>query len=250
MVNSLTLFMMKVNKMFLSSRRLVLFTLAFCLFVGTQGVLLKLAHWQFTRWQQAQAFELSLKEKLAAPATAYVPNHSQEYDMVQLTGVFDHTRSRWLANQKHLGHNGWRLLTPFVMADSEIIVDRGWHKDQQTLPDLEAYTSSVSSVQGMLRHFPVRSGWLQGPVTNTDPRELLFLEPSAVPTQNGVTRATVYLQAKTPTHQKVVPAATGMYDGPPHLQYMLTWLSLSILLPILFIWRVFSAWRSANRTSR
>ena len=86
-------------------------------------------------------------------------------------------------------------------------------------------------VGGILRSWMPQHGWLKGPIYNVNERALLRLDESIF---KGYDIADMWLDARPNA-----PVTLDGIDAGRHLQYMLTWLILSIVLPVLLLcwWR-------------
>jgi surfeit locus 1 family protein len=219
------------------------FLLSLLLFILAEGLLLKLAYWQHNRaaWKEEQRSEIQQRIN-QPPVVSLTPENSWRRVMVQ--GQFDHARSRVLAHQKYGAATGWRLLTPLTMGDGrEIIVDRGWlpplpDRLSPTL-DFLAPPGKEQKVEGVIRTPPVRRGWLHGATTSPGGKVLLFADFNAIP-MRGIRVKSVYVQ-------QIAPGFPGLKTGPDipadasqHRQYRNTWLAMSAVLFIMYIYALWS----------
>lgn len=220
------------------ARNRLFFVIALALFLLAETVLIKLAWWQYSRMHERAVYEQTVSEAMnLAPIEQQKGLKDNIWRHVILEGHFDNQRSVLLSNQRYQGRVGWRLFTPFISGDVEIIIDRGWIAGAVEKPSPKTFMTNISKVEGVVRALPQRNGWLKGPVHDVSADTLLFLDIDAIEA-GEMSRQPVYVQAKTMTHSGVTASITALDAGSPHKSYMLTWLSLAILLPILFIWRV------------
>lgn len=191
---------------------------------------IKLGIWQYHRMHE--------KEALKAEFLAAVPQKTKTY-----TGVFDHNREVVLESQKNENLYGYRILTPLVMGNQEIIVDRGWIPRSFTPNFLQPYrTQGPQTISGVLRDVPtLHQRWFKGSDMGQGAAPILqLLKLEHIPTQEGVHRVPgVYLQATQSTNPQIKAFANPPVGGDQHKQYMYTWASLALILPVLMLmfWR-------------
>ncbi len=99
----------------------------------------------------------------------------------------------------------------------------------QGLPEISAGNATI---EGIIRTFPERRGWLGGPVYNTNPQELLFLDPQAIAAN---IRQDVYVEARHQTHPAFLPIEQAQAISPQrHAEYRNTWLACAVVLALMF----------------
>lgn len=190
-----------------------------------------LAHWQYQRAHYKTELEAKILSQLDKPAASRLQQTLPAWQKVQVSGRFDSRRNVLLEHQRYNGQTGWRLLTPLVLPDGkEIIVDRGWqaYPANRLNPDFAALAQpeQVVEVMAVVRKFPQRKGGLGGPITNTHPYVLLFLDAAYI--LEHVSFWPFYVQAMTPTHPAFVAALSELPSPAKHWEYMLTWLALLV----------------------
>lgn len=205
-------------------------------FVLTAGGLVCLGAWQLQRavWKQTLVNQSDVL-RMQPPQPL---NPTQPYPLWQpLHGVgqFDTAREVVLESQLNpQGAPGYRLITPLLLNNTtEILVDRGWIPRDFSAGFLERYAPQQQQVTGVVRAFPQRHGWLQGPTESYGAAHtLVFFDPAAIPLLPGVTRLEYYLQASSATH----PGVVAFVEGPAqrispaqHRQYAWTWLACASL---------------------
>ncbi|WP_371226110.1 SURF1 family protein [Roseovarius sp. 2305UL8-3] len=104
------------------------------------AILIWLGVWQMERltWKQGVLAEIETRIADASvdlPATANP--EADKYLPVRATGQFDEGALRVLVSQKQIGA-GYRVISPFQTGDRRILVDRGFIKVDQPIPDAPA----------------------------------------------------------------------------------------------------------------
>ena len=191
---------------------------------------LRLGYWQYNRMHEKEALKAEFIENI--PARTKV-----------LHGTFDHSREVVLESQRYKNEYGYRVLTPFIMDEKEIIVDRGWIP-RSFEPDflLPFHAVGTHTVEGVIRDVPQQhQTWFKGSDFGAagDVKILQLLKLENIPTKEGVARMDgVYLQATKVTVPKMKAFMVLPDGGEKHEEYMYTWWSLAFLLPLLsfFLW--------------
>lgn len=206
-------------------KKLILFGLA----LAGEAALLGLAHWQYTRMQERDAY--------AAVVAARLP--------VEVMGEWRPAQTVALDNQPApdgSGRIGWRIFTPLALEDSTVIVDRGWiplPPDRTALPSFDALSPTTNTLKGVLAPYPVRKGLLPGPDTTTNPKVLAWLNPALI---TSVPLGKEYLQATTATAPGLMAAPPLPPDGRQNASYAIQWLVMALA------WAV--CWLAVLRTRR
>lgn len=199
--------------------------------IGAEALLLRLGVWQMHRMEQKNA------EKAAFMAT--LDDRTKTF-----TGRFDHSREVVLESQKRRNDYGYRILTPLVTSEQEIIVDRGWVRRSFEPHYLARFhVPGEVTVKGILLDPPVlKQAFMKGPVKGAGAEGvgvLKVLKPDEIP-PGKKPRLDRYLQATTNTHPQVDAFFVPPPGGAKHREYMLTWFSLALILPLLvagLFWR-------------
>lgn len=204
--------------------------LFFVIVVLAELLLLRLGYWQYNRMHEKEAAKAAFIETL--------PERTKV-----MRGVFDHRREVVLESQRYKNLYGYRVLTPLVMGDTEIIVDRGWIP-RSFEPDflLPFHAQGTHTVEGVIRDVPTpHQKWFKGSEVGANEGaivlQLLILEN--IPSDKNIARQEgVYLQATKPTAPKMKAFFVEPEGGAKHKEYMLTWWVLALILPILslFLW--------------
>lgn len=192
-----------------------------------EAMLLCLGVWQYDRMQERAA------EKQAFMATLDARTKTFE-------GTFDHSREVVLESQQKGNDYGYRILTPLLTKNAEVIVDRGWVRRSFRPHFLDAYKTAGSvTVTGVMRTPPpLTQTFLKGPVVGAGAegvRVLKVLKLDEIKPSSPYPRKDGYLQATTETHADVDAFFVPPKGGAKHKEYMLTWLTLAVILPLLVL---------------
>lgn len=82
-------------------------------------------------------------------------------------------------------------------------------------------------IRGIMRPWQAQHGWLKGPIYNVNERDLLRLDKNTFEMYHI---ADAWLDARSDA-----PATLDGLAPERHLQYMLTWLALALILPVLLL---------------
>lgn len=204
--------------------------LFFVAVVLVELLFLRLGYWQYNRMHE--------KDTIKAEFMASLPERTHV-----LNGVFDHSREVVLESQKYRNLYGYRVLTPLVMGDTEVIVDRGWIPRSFEPNFLEPFhATGTHTVEGVIRDVPQeKQKWFKGSEVGAKgaAKVLQLLILDNIPKDKNIARQEgVYLQATKPTAPKIKAFFVEPEGGAKHKEYMLTWWSLALILPLLslFLW--------------
>ena len=201
-------------------------------FVMVEGLLLRLGVWQMHRMEQKEAEKSAFMDSLDARTTT-------------LKGHFDHSREVALESQQRRNDYGYRILTPFLTATREVIVDRGWVHRSFAPNYLERFRVSdgknpdTITVTGVMRTPPeLQQTFLKGPTESAGGegvRVLKYIKLDELPPHPTLPRAENYLQATSSPHPNVDAFYVPPEGGAQHKEYMLTWFGLAVVLPFLLL---------------
>lgn len=208
-----------------------------------------LGTWQLHRAVEKEQHIAQSRTFLELPILEFIPGGAYpQWQRVLADGRFDPTREAVLESQLGPdGDPGYRIVTPLIIGVSEVLVDRGWVPREFTPNFLDKYTPSHHQFTAVVRSFPTRHGWLQGPTENYGAAHtLVFFDPAAIPLKPGIERLGYYLQASSKTHEHVeafvtTPAESITPDR--HRQYALTWFSCAALWLACGVYYAFSVLR-------
>lgn len=200
---------------------------ALCVEAGLLG----LAHWQWRRYHQR------LDEHAAWLARP--PVWVQGTYRPESLGALTHQ-----PNPVKPEEMGWRVLGVLETAQGPVLIDRGftaprWLADN--IPDFSQLhlPAGPQTLAALPQEIPTRKGVLRGPDTTIHPRLLAFLNPAHLTSGTVPTQAYVLTAPDAPTQP------LNALPPPPknplrHLSYMVQWLMMAAIFPLLCVW----AWHS------
>lgn len=204
------------------------------LFVLFEALFLSLATWQHQRLHEKQQHIAAEKRTKALPPVTLL-NQKNVGRRIILRGTWQPAGSIVLLHQPHHSLSGRRLFSPLETENGVVLVDRGWQmrRKNQDFPDL---APQAVTVEGVIRPFPQRKGWLGGPAYNRNPRELLFLDPDVI---QADIQPDVYVEALQTTHPAFEPVPQQQAVPPRrHAEYRNTWLACAVALALMFTYFV------------
>lgn len=162
-----------------------------------------------------------------------------EYQSVTLKGRFDNNQEMTLYSVGPNGRPGYDLYTPFHMEDGNtIIVNRGWVpqalKNQSERP--ETLDGSALDINGLLRK-PGRKLWY-GPENEPENNNWYYGNLQMMAEAQGIKDIyPMYLYASKEEEDNGFPIAgrTEFNIVNNHLDYVLTWFGLAIVLIIIYL---------------
>ncbi|MCA3243855.1 MAG: hypothetical protein INF43_00930 [Alphaproteobacteria bacterium] len=191
--------------------------------------LLSLADWQWRRYQQR------LTEQAVAAAR---PPNTLTGTYLPLTAALTQQ-----PNPTNPEESGWRVLALLQTAGSLVVIDRGYAVPRWLADGVPDFTglappTGLQTVQGVWVPLPTRRGWLRGPDTTTHPRLLAFLNPAML-TSASVAPQQLVLTSPDTANPEPMPSAPPMANPLRHLSYMLQWLLMAVVFPLLcwVVWR-------------
>lgn len=210
----------------------------FCIFfLLTEALLLSLGYWQYDRYQQKQGILAVSKQKMTDSSVPYKTVTKEDaYRHVLVTGVFDHSRSQLVAHQRRGGKSGYRLLTPFLIQkeNTEVIVDRGFVPMQKLSPEImDTFVErEQESAFGVVRFYESKQSMFKSPDTlMRDGVELLLRkDPALIKVKENTERLPYYIQLDYQTAEGLKAFVDQPRGTIPHFEYMMTWLTLAVLV--------------------
>jgi cytochrome oxidase assembly protein ShyY1 len=208
-----------------------------------------LGTWQLHRAVEKEQHIATSRTFLSLPRQEFIPGGAYpEWQRVIAEGRFDTSREVVLESQLNQNEEpGYRIVTPLVIGPFEVLVDRGWIPRDFTPGFLQKYAPQHNQFTAVVRRFPARHGWLQGPTENYGAAHtLVFFDPAEIPLKPGIERLGYYLQADSKTHEQVAafittPAETITPER--HRQYAFTWFSCAALWLACGVYYAFSVLR-------
>lgn len=205
-------------------------------------VMIGLCLWQVQRlyWKQALIAEREARvaEEIALPQ-AGADLTQAEFHRVRLEGVFQHDKELYLGARSRNGNPGYQLLTPFVLADGQVIlVNRGWVPVERKPPEYRAEGQVAGSVtlEGVLR-LPREQAFMQ-PDNEPHNNMWFFVDLPAMAAASGAAiRTDLYVDAGPAENPGGFPLGgqTRIEMPNDHLQYALTWGLLAVALIVIYV---------------
>jgi cytochrome oxidase assembly protein ShyY1 len=218
-----------------------LLTLALLGALLVELALLRLASWQWQRYQQR------LAENAAAAQRA--PDSLQGTYLPVVAALTNQP------NPASPEESGWRVLGLLATEGRWVVVDRGFTPallNANGTPNFSQITAPIGPqvLQGFWSPLPKRKGWLGGPDVTTHPQLLAFLNPNSLLAQVQDASATAplasqqFVLASPDTTPPVLRAVAPPLANPlRHLSYCIQWLTMAALFPLL----CWGAWRRSKR---
>jgi surfeit locus 1 family protein len=230
-------------------------------------VCVRLGFWQLDRREQRMERNAAIAERLAAPTVVMETPPEDSTGLSHRTatarGAFDHDRSIVLGGRSFRGAPGVYVLTPLLLGDGAILVNRGWvpAPDAATVDLTAIQRAPESVVTGVLMAFPD----VQLPPADQAFRTRWFrLDGEAIRAQYPYPVAPLYLQATgepeaapAPGHAGAdlsgggfapVPIDPPSVDSGPHLSYAVQWFSFAAIF--LIGWTVLALRRTRTSPTR
>jgi surfeit locus 1 family protein len=227
------------------------------------AALIALGTWQLQRKAWKEDLIATLNERLAAPPSALpapaawsrLDQVSDEYRRVKFTATFDHGKEALVyaaasAFRPDVTGHGYWIFTPARLADGAVVmVNRGFVPEDRKAAASRAPGEIAGPVEivGALR-WPEARAWFSAaddPVHN-----LWFVrDPHAIAAAKGIGAvAPFYVEQEAPVPPGGWPQPGKLVVNLPnnHLQYVVTWYGLALVLVVVFV-----VWaRSAVRNAR
>ncbi|MBT3330324.1 MAG: SURF1 family protein [Rhodospirillaceae bacterium] len=213
-----------------------------CLTLFGLVLMLYLGVWQLQR----KAWKDGLIAEMAAGITApplSLAKHLDElqklnYRAVRLQGRFLHKLEAYLGPRVHQGQAGLHVLTPFQMRDGPVVlVNRGWIPPNRRDPTTRT-TGQVTgdvTLDGVLRSDLQQGPWTPDYDAKAD--QWFWYDISGISQNRKIDLISAVVQADSTDIPGGLPIGGGAQPKlkNDHLQYALTWFSLSVVLLIVFI---------------
>jgi cytochrome oxidase assembly protein ShyY1 len=224
-------------------KTLVKFLVFSLLVLVTEVVILNLALWQKGRMEEKQQLIRHIDAQLGKSTVTFNPQIKlSELQKITLIGEFDYSRTYYLENVTHLKKRGRKVIVPFVTEDgTEFLIALGWINDKTVIKK----QPRPSKITGIVREFPSRKGWLQGPTEGIEKNSLMFFDPVGIKRKAGIKRANFWLEMSQSIHAEV----RSFSDVKPYLtperhqQYMITWSTLFVILGLMYVYYCLIFWR-------
>lgn len=207
------------------------------------AVFVGLGFWQLQRAEQKRNLTEIRNSRLALPLMQLteenVANSSLEYRALSAEGVFVPEKSIYIEHRKHLGRNGFHVVTPLRVGggDRYLLVNRGWVEERQNqlLPSVPTPTSTV--VVTGVAYVPLPPALELGNdelSANTSPR-WPYLTLEHYQRWSGVKIFPfVLLQAASDQHGFTRSWQPELPKEGMHIGYAIQWFAFALI--VLFIW--------------
>lgn len=211
---------------------------------GAVVAFVALGMWQLDRREQRALFDQRIEVRMAAPAEPFldlVDRYGEDGEALDLRRT--HVEGRFVVGEEIIvvaqslgGRAGHDVLTPLVLGDRGIIVNRGWVPiDAQGPPVVGAEPPAEHAlVTGVILDTEVRRGF--GPIdpaTGTLDR-ISRVDVARIQQQSELDLYSFWIQLEQqlPVQETGLPlpqTPPGIAPGPPHLSYALQWFVFSVV---------------------
>lgn len=204
---------------------------------GGAAILVSLGIWQVQRLAWKEAVIADINARIAAepvPLPAAPEPERDAYLPVQVTGTFGGDFLRVLVSQKHVGA-GYRIITPLIMDDRTILVDRGFLSVEEAPVEGGVAIQVLQTVIGNLQWPQETDGFTPAPDRENNiwfardvpaMAEALGTEPVLVVQRE---------QSQPGAAPRPMPVDTSAIPN-DHLQYAVTWFSLAAIWTLMTIY--------------
>lgn len=237
--------------------RIILSTLAAILGVI---VLIRLGIWQLDRLEWRRAFNVHYLEQAALPTLDLNKNVNDphlvdyEYRATQMVGTFDFASEVFLQNQAYQNLPGYRVLTPFKLADSEYVVyiDRGWIglDDINQIDSIDKLSAETHNLTGVIRLSQQKNSYGIDPDKGKElnSKYWLIVNIDRLQVQQAKPVLPVYIQIVQPFNSNLpypVPNEIEITEG-PHMGYAIQWFTFAAILAFGYPFLVRKSLRKKN----
>jgi surfeit locus 1 family protein len=228
------------------------------------AALIALGTWQLERKAWKEHLIATLSERLAAPPSALpmpiawprLDQADDEYRRVKFTATFEPDKDALVyaaasAFRPDVTGHGYWVFTPAQLADGAVVfVNRGFVPEERKAASSRAAGQTTGPVEiiGVLRWPEVRT-WFSAA---DDPAHNLWFvrDPRAMAAAKGIGAvAPFYVEQESPVPPGGLPQPGKLVVNLPnnHLQYVVTWYGLALVLVVVFAVWTRSSFRTAAR---
>ena len=201
-------------------------------------VLLSLGKWQLDRLAWKQGILDKINSRISGVLEPLPLNPSEQQDKylpVLVEGKYGTDFVRVLVSKKHIGP-GYRIISPFSNGQRTVLVDRGFIKISDTVPQIIA---TKVSVKGNLAWPSEIDAFTPEP--DLENNIWFARDVSKLAAHFGTEETFIIASEVTPPEENILPLPVNTVDIPnDHLQYAITWFSLAAVwtfMSITFLWR-------------
>ena len=205
---------------------------AFLLIFGLGGavILVGLGVWQIQRLTWKEAMIADINTRIAADPVPLPQSPDPEMDNylpVSVTGTFRADFLKVLVSKKQIGA-GYRIITPLVLEDRIILVDRGFVPEAEAPEPGGAAIQVLQTIVGNLQWPRETDGFTPDP--DTDENIWFARDVPAMAEALGTEPILVVQREATELGSPIspMPVDTGAIPN-DHLQYAITWFSLAAI---------------------
>lgn len=206
-------------------------------------ILNSLGNWQLHRLSQKKSFIQKIHRNIVSPPlVVHNINHNiQHYDKIEIEGKFLKDKHIFLYGKRSaaLEKDGYYLISPFKTKNNQILlVSRGW-MPQSTKNNFYQYNQSTDQIKIIGITLPSETQKLFVPKNDTTKSVWFNLDLNMAKENIGIDITSFYLmQVNSSDLPKGAKPLSDTYLNKiqnNHMEYAITWYSLSIVLAILFI---------------
>lgn len=188
----------------------------------------RLGVWQLDRHTERSARNDRIEARMAAepePLAVAVARHDDlEHRRVTFSGEWDDSGTVFVRSRSYRGRPGYHVVTPVVLGDQAVLVNRGWVPDPEAPP-----VAGRVVVEGILRRSQERGSF--GP---RDPeegvlREVARVDVARIEQQYDLPLLPVYVELHEPTAASPIPVEPPDVDAGPHLGYAGQWFAFAAI---------------------
>lgn len=190
--------------------------------------------WQLQRmeWKSDLLAKIEQNMQTTIPLSEFKSIEEDEFKQVELVGEYQHGDEFHILSRTYNGKAGTHVVTPLTVgSDDKILINRGWVKADG---DYEK-PAGIVEVTGIIRSSQ-KGGWLS---LKNDPEKNhwfsinlpeMYKKISAQPHEFYIDRV-----SDKKTYPLSLPKKINMHNQ--HLQYVITWFTLSFALLIIYYFR-------------
>ncbi|MBM3571769.1 MAG: SURF1 family protein [Alphaproteobacteria bacterium] len=200
--------------------------------------------WQVQRLHWKTALIAERQARLAAPPVTEFPAdraaaEAAEFRRVVVTGTFRFDKESHLAATTDRGNVGYQIIVPFRLGDGrEVLVNRGWVPPSRRGSEQRAagQVAGAVTLEGLIRPGG-RPGWFAAPANDPRRNIWIWLDLPAVAAELKVEPAPAFVIDAGPAVNPggfPIGGQTRIHLPNDHLQYALTWFSLSVVFAVMY----------------